>query len=155
MRHAKADVWGRGAVGGHWAIWPLARAPTWLASQNKAKDKPTRQDNNAQANTTSQHDKPTRQANTTRQHITHTTHTHAHTCPGQTHTTHMNIRPSATVVRRFPRSHWLKRGQLHDLGGGGLGIRLAPSFALFFRCNGNLICQYSDSSGVFAIFRTM
>ena len=113
VRHVKVDVWGRGAVGGHWAIWPLARAPTWLASQNKAKDKPTRQDNNAQANTTSQHDKPTRQANTTRQHITHTTHTHAHTCPGQTHTTHMNIRPSATVVRRFPRSHWLKRGQLH------------------------------------------
>ena len=152
MRHAKADVWGRGAVGGHWAIWPLARAPTWLASQNQAKDKPTRQDNNAQANTTSQQDKPTRQDNTS--HTQHT-HTHTHVRGKHTHTTHMNIRPSATVVRRFPRSHWLKRGQLHDLGGGGLGIRLAPSFALFFRCNGNLICQYSDSSGVFAIFRTM
>ena len=147
VRHAKADVGGRGAVGGHWAIWPLARAPTWLASQNKAKDKPTRQDNNAQANTTSQHDKTT--------HHTHNTHTRTHMSGANTHTTHMNIRPSATVVRRFPRSHWLKRGQLHDLGGGGLDIRLAPSFALFFRCNGNLICQYSDSSGVFAIFRTM
>ena len=137
-----------GAIG-QFGPWPGPRHGWQAKTKPKTSqhDKTTTHKPTRQANKTSQHDKTT--------HHTHNTHTRTHMSGANTHTTHMNIRPSATVVRRFPRSHWLKRGQLHDLGGGGLDIRLAPSFALFFRCNGNLICQYSDSSGVFAIFRTM